>query len=83
MTVEFHPEVVKQRQRLPRPVFLAALTAIIGLSHDPRPAGVRKLVGTDCDWRIRIGEHRIVYTIDDDAGLVTIMRVSHRRDVYR
>ncbi len=43
----------------------AALTAIIALAHNPRLAGVKKLVGSRSDWRIRIGEYRIVYEIDD------------------
>lgn len=83
MTVDFHPEVVKQLQRLPRPVFIAALAAIVELSHDPRPAGVKKLVGSEGDWRIRIGEYRIVFAVDDSRGRLTIMRVQHRREVYR
>lgn len=83
MTVDFHPDVVKALQRLPRPVFHAALKAIVALSHDPRPAGVKRLVGSERDWRIRIGEHRIIFAIDDVGHRVTVLRVQHRRDVYR
>lgn len=83
MNVEFHPDVYKQLQQLPRPAFAAALNTIIGLSREPRPAGVRKLVGSRRDWRARIGEYRIIYEIDDDASTVTVMRVQHRREVYR
>lgn len=83
MNVAFHPDVYKQLQQLPRQVFAPALRAVIGLAHDPRPAGVRKLVGSRNDWRLRIGEYRLVYEIDDRAGTVTVMQVRHRRDVYR
>lgn len=83
MKVEFHPDVYKQLQQLPRPVFAAALNAIVALTRDPRPSGVRKLVGSRSDWRLRIGEHRIVYEVDDQAGRVVVMQVRHRRDVYR
>lgn len=83
MTVDFHPDVVKALQRLPRSVFLAALTAIVALSHDPRPAGAKKLVGSDSDWRIRIGEYRVIFAIDDVGDRVTVLRVAHRREVYR
>ena len=83
MRVEFHPDVYKQLQQLPRTVFASALNAIVGLGHDPRPVGVRKLVGSRSDWRVRIGEYRIVYEIDDRAETVTVMQVRHRRDVYR
>lgn len=83
MRIEFHPDVYKQLQQLPRPVFAAALRAIVGLVQEPRPAGVRKLVGSRSDWRVRIGEYRIVYEIDDSARTITVMQVRHRRDVYR
>jgi mRNA interferase RelE/StbE len=83
VNVEFHPDVHKQLQQLPRKVFAAALQVIIGLSHDPRPAGVVKLVGSPNDWRVRIGEYRIVYAVDDATSTVTVMQVRHRREVYR
>ncbi|MDN5747331.1 MAG: type II toxin-antitoxin system RelE/ParE family toxin [Pseudonocardia sp.] len=83
MRIEFHPDVYKQLQQLPRPVFAAALRSVVGLAHDPRPAGVRKLVGDRSAWRLRIGEYRIVYEIDDAARTITVMQVRHRRDVYR
>ncbi|MEV6324492.1 type II toxin-antitoxin system RelE/ParE family toxin [Nocardia sp. NPDC051787] len=83
MRIEFHPDTLKQLQRLPRDVFEAALQAIIGLSKEPRPAGAKKLVGSRDDWRVRIGQYRIVYEIDDEEQLVTIYTVAKRSDVYR
>jgi mRNA interferase RelE/StbE len=83
VNVEFHPDVYKQLQRLPRSVFAAALDAIIALARDPRPPGVKKLAGSRDDWRVRIGEHRIVYQVDDRLRTVTVMRVAHRRESYR
>ena len=56
---------------------------ILALRHNPRPPGVRKLVGALEGWRIRMGDYRILYQIDDDAQTVTIVRVKHRREVYR
>ena len=52
------------------------------LAEDPRPAGVTKLVGAE-GWRIRSGNYRIVYLIDDTAQIVTITRIAHRKNVYR
>jgi mRNA interferase RelE/StbE len=52
------------------------------LSENPRPAGCKKLRGFKDTWRIRIGDWRVVYLIDDVAKLVTITRVAHRREVY-
>lgn len=53
------------------------------LAKNPRPSGCRKLTGGDKDWRIRIGDYRIVYEIDDTAQSVHVNRVRHRREVYR
>lgn len=82
MIIRFHPDVLKQLQRLPRPEFETALRTIIALSHDPRPRGAKKLVGGAEDWRVRFGQYRIVYTIDDEA-VVTIFIVAKRSDAYR
>jgi len=56
---------------------------ILALRNDPRPPGVRKLSGDLEGWRVRMGDYRILYQIDDDAQTVTIVRVKHRREVYR
>ena len=59
------------------------IVALQRLAKNPRPAGCRKLTGSDDDWRIRVGDYRIVYEIDDDAEVVRVNRVRHRREVYR
>jgi mRNA interferase RelE/StbE len=56
--------------------------AIDGLAETPRGPGAAKLAGRD-DYRIRVGEYRIVYAVDDEERLVLIARIAHRRDVYR
>ncbi|MFD6355228.1 type II toxin-antitoxin system RelE family toxin [Nocardia tengchongensis] len=83
MRIEFHPDVLKQLQRLPREAFGTALRMIIDLGQDPRPAGVKKLAGSESDWRIRFGQYRIVYSVDDKAGVVTVFTVAKRSDAYR
>lgn len=82
MSIEFHPDVLKQLQKLPRDVLEVALPAIIALSKEPRPTGAKKLVGNQ-DWRIRIGQCRIVYEIDDKEQVVTVFVVAKRSDAYR
>ena len=53
------------------------------LEDDPRPPGSKKLVGEKEDlWRIRIGNYRIIYTVDDSIFIVDIRRIGHRKDVY-
>lgn len=64
----------KQRQQI--------VARIAKLADDPRPAGCQKLSGQE-SYRIRQGEYRIIYTIEDDRLIVTVVKVGHRRDVYR
>ena len=54
----------------------------LALADDPRPAGCKKLKGYKDLWRVRAGDWRVVYIIDDVATLVTITQVAHRREVY-
>ena len=56
--------------------------AILALADDPRPRGCTRLKGRE-EWRVRVGDYRVVYAIDDDRRLVEILNVAHRRDVYR
>ncbi|WP_328407370.1 type II toxin-antitoxin system RelE family toxin [Nocardia sp. NBC_00403] len=58
------------------------MRAIIALTKDPRPTGSKKLVGSQ-DWRIRIGQYRIVYEIDDKEQVLTVFTVAERSDAYR
>jgi mRNA interferase RelE/StbE len=83
MRIAFHPNVLKQLQRLPRAELETALQVVIGLSHDPRPLNAKKLVGSQHDWRVRFGQYRVVYSIDDAAGEVTVFNVTKRSDAYR
>ena len=59
------------------------IEAVRALSENPRPAGCRKLAGADDDWRIRVGDYRVIYEIADAIRVVRINRVRHRREVYR
>jgi len=52
------------------------------LSHIRRPAGCKKLKGYKDQWRIRVGDWRVLYIIDDAAKLVSVTRIAHRREVY-
>lgn len=56
---------------------------IKGLAQDPRPKGAEKLAGYEDRYRVRQGDYRIIYLIDDKAMDVTVYKVGHRRDVYR
>ena len=70
-------------RRLSPDVHDRVIDAIRALANDPRPPGCRKLVGTKSDWRIRVGEYRIVYEIADAVRIVRVHRVRRRPDAYR
>lgn len=57
--------------------------AILALADNPRPPGCLKLSGPDSLWRIRVGDYRIVYQIQDEVLLVLVVNVGHRREIYR
>ena len=59
------------------------IAAIQALARNPRPPACRKLVGATSDWRIRVGDYRVVYEIADEIRVVRVNRVRHRREVYR
>lgn len=56
---------------------------ISALADEPRPDGVKKLTGSTSSYRARVGDYRILYTIEDSVVLITIIKIGHRRDVYR
>ncbi len=70
-------------RRLTPEVFHQVIAAIRALEDEPRPPGCRKIVGSDRDWRIRIGPWRVIYEVDDEAREVRVLRVRHRREAYR
>lgn len=77
------PSAARALRGLDRPVQRRIATAIDGLAADPRPSGVRKLVGAEGLWRIRVGDYRVVYEIADDRLVVLVVHIGHRRDIYR
>ncbi|MBL7202198.1 MAG: type II toxin-antitoxin system RelE/ParE family toxin [Anaerolineae bacterium] len=70
-------------RKLPAETFHRIIPRIRALAETPRPPGCRKLTGSDSDWRIRIGEYRVIYEIDDAEKTVRIFRVRHRQEAYR
>lgn len=76
------PSAEKDLDRLHGEIWQRVKAALLGLRDDPRPAGGVKPAG-EGGWRIRVGDWRAIYDIDDAAQEVTILRVKHRKDVYR
>jgi mRNA interferase RelE/StbE len=72
----------RQIETLPERDRRLVLAAIQGLALEPRPYGCRKMKGSD-SWRLRVGRYRIIYDIDDFNVVVLVLKVGHRKDVYR
>lgn len=81
--VRFTKRAAKELSKLPRTAQERIAAAVDGLKEEPRPAGVTKLSGDAELYRIRVGDYRVLYGIEDDVLLVLVVRVGHRRDVYR
>jgi mRNA interferase RelE/StbE len=82
-TVVFARSARKELQALDRTVAARILRRIEALTREPRPSGCKKLEGTDNLWRIRIGDWRVVYSVDDTASMVEVSVIRHRREAYR
>ncbi len=80
--IEWAPQARKQLDHLEVPLARRVARVVAALATDPRPAGCTKLAGAEA-WRIRVGDWRVVYTVEDSRLLVLIVRVAHRREVYR
>lgn len=73
----------KNLDRIQRPTRIRILDALEDLRANPRPRGCVKLEGAEDLWRIRVGSYRVVYTIHDDELIVLVVRIAHRKNVYR
>jgi mRNA interferase RelE/StbE len=81
--ITFARSARRELERLPRAVSTRILARIEMLQEEPRPKGCAKLQGPTRLWRIRVGQYRVVYNIDDDQGLVDVVVIRHRSEAYR
>ncbi len=72
----------RELDKLPTPVHTRVSRRILSLESNPRPRGAKKLSGRE-EYRLRIGDYRVLYAIDDKGRVVTVFAVGHRREVYR
>ncbi|MFH1002482.1 MAG: type II toxin-antitoxin system RelE/ParE family toxin [bacterium] len=80
--LEIKKSAVKEIERLPRKDMEAVLEKIESLAHNPRPRDCKKLSAQD-KYRVRCGNYRILYSIEDNILTVFVVKVGHRKDVYR
>ena len=76
------PSAIKELAALPAKDRRKIVPRIEGLASEPRPRGCEKLSGLE-QYRVRQGDYRVVYGVDDDARVVIVVKIGHRRDVYR
>lgn len=81
--IEFIKRAAKQFKDLPHREQQRIGLKIDGLASNPRPDGVVKLAGEDDLYRIRVGDYRVVYCIHDEKLLVLVVKIGHRREIYR
>ena len=81
--VVFARSARKELEALAEPLWSRVLGRIESLGRTPRPTGCRKLAGATSLWRIRIGDYRVLYAVDDHARLIDVIAVRHRREAYR
>ena len=81
--IEWKPSAAKELKRLPRDIVPRVVKAVGELADEPFPLGVVKLQGSQFTYRIRVGDYRVIYTVVTNVLVIEIVRVRHRRDVYR
>jgi len=80
--ITIKPSAAKALDDIPKKILRQIVSRINALAENPRPIGVEKLSGEN-HYRIRQGDYRIVYSIDDVQGSLDIVKIGHRREVYR
>ena len=81
-TVVLASSAERELKKLPSTLVARILPRLELLASNPRPAGCKKLHSGDREWRIRVGDYRIVYTIDDKKFMIEVTRIRHRSEVY-
>jgi mRNA interferase RelE/StbE len=81
--IEYTPRAGRDFKKLDKAIQRQILPKIEGLAKNPRPHGAEKLEGEENLYRIRSGDYRIIYQIQDKALLILLVRLGHRREIYR
>jgi mRNA interferase RelE/StbE len=81
-SVEIKPSARRELENLGDALIARLVPKIDRLASNPRPSGCRKLRGYKDIWRMRVGDYRVLYIIDDNRKIVSVSRIAHRKDVY-
>lgn len=82
-SIEWKRSAQKELKKLPRQIISKIVHAIESLAENPQPKHSKKLLATDHTFRIRIGDYRVIYTLHAQKVVIEIIRIGHRKDVYR
>ena len=80
--IKLDKRVEKELDKIPNKIFYKIKKVIWSLGDNPRPLGVKKLTNQE-HWRIRVGEYRILYEVDDKDKVITIFKMKHRKEAYK
>jgi mRNA interferase RelE/StbE len=81
--IEVTRDALRALAKLDKPVRRRVQVAIDGLGENPRPSGVIALQGLRGAYRLRVGNYRVIYTVDDNRLVVLVVELGHRREIYR
>lgn len=81
--ISYVPSAARVMRKLDRTVARRLANAIGELASEPRPPGCRQMKGGDGEFRIRVGDYRVVYDVRDEELVVLVLRLGHRREIYR
>ena len=82
-SIEISRPAEKQLRKLPRKDQRRVAEVMLGLAENPIPKGARKLSGYDDVFRVRVGQYRILYSVSGKKLVIIILKIGHRKDVYR
>ena len=89
-SIDFSERAKKQLKKLPKQVAERIVSKIEKLEQDPKPSGIKQLINFELEnnpfdsplYRIRIGDYRAIYTIEDEVLVVLVLQIAHRKEIY-
>ena len=81
--IQIKKSAIKELSKLPKPTATRISRVIDGLKKNLYPKGYKKLKGSDNNYRVRVGDYRILYSVYDDVLIIEVVKIAHRKDVYK
>jgi mRNA interferase RelE/StbE len=81
--IEWRRSAKKELKKLDKQIIPKILQAVENLADNPYPSNCKKLIGSDSIYRIRVGDYRIIYNVESSLVIVEVIKVGHRREIYR